>query len=123
MPQGVERTDDTSGLEALVLLLRFNGIAVDPEQIRHQFGGAPIGVTQMLRCAKDLKLKARAVASKTDRLSKFALPAIAERTDGSFFIVGRLVDDKVLIQDPQRRPARAHPARRIRGASGAEGWC
>lgn len=31
MPQGVERTDDTSGLEALVLLLRFNGIAVDPE--------------------------------------------------------------------------------------------
>ena len=100
MPQGVERTDDTSGLEALVLLLRFKGIAVDPAQIRHQFGGAPIGVTQMLRCAKDLKLKARAVASKTDRLSKFALPAIAERTDGSFFIVGRLVDDKVLIQNP-----------------------
>jgi len=30
------------GLAALVMLLRFQGVGIDPEQIRHQFGGIPI---------------------------------------------------------------------------------
>jgi hypothetical protein len=30
------------GLAALVMLLRFQGVGIDPEQIGHQFGGIPI---------------------------------------------------------------------------------
>ena len=44
------------GLIALVMMLRFHGIAIDAERIRHQFGGS-IGIPEMLRCAKELGLK------------------------------------------------------------------
>ena len=86
------------------MLLRIQGIAVDPEQIAHQYGN-DIGINAMLRCAKDLKLKARAVRSSWERLGKTALPVIAERRDGSFFILGKIGEDAVLIQDLlQNRP-------------------
>src|SRR5262249_42893919 len=45
------------GLEALVTLLQFQGVAADREQIRHRLGTAKIGAPEMLRCAKDLGLK------------------------------------------------------------------
>lgn len=68
-----EATNDISGLQCLQLLLRYHQVAVDPEQIRHQFGGVTIGVTEMLRCAKELKLKARAEVLSWDRLARMAL--------------------------------------------------
>jgi ABC-type bacteriocin/lantibiotic exporter with double-glycine peptidase domain len=49
------------GVAALVLLLRFCELAVTPGQLLHQFGKADIGMPDMLRAAKQLKLKARAV--------------------------------------------------------------
>jgi subfamily B ATP-binding cassette protein HlyB/CyaB len=90
-----------SGLNTFVLALRFQEIAIDPEQLRHRFANATFGVSEILRCAKELKLKARAVSTDWARLPKITLPAIAECSDGSFVILGKLVDDKVLIQDPQ----------------------
>jgi subfamily B ATP-binding cassette protein HlyB/CyaB len=90
----------TGGVEALVLLLRFLDIAVSQEQIRHQFGGASVGIPEMLRCAKQLKLKARAIHSDWNRLPKTPLPAIAQCSDGSFLIIGKALDGKVLVQDP-----------------------
>ena len=61
------------GLGALVMLLRFQGVGVNPEQVRHQFGGAPIGVPEMLRCAKGFGLKARSVTTKWERLVQYAI--------------------------------------------------
>ena len=52
------------GLEALVTLLRFQGVAADHGQIRHRLGTDKIGAPEMLRCAKDLGLKARVVADQ-----------------------------------------------------------
>jgi ATP-binding cassette, subfamily B, bacterial HlyB/CyaB len=97
--EGGAETPD-SGVAALVLLLRFHQIAADPAQIRHQFGGAVFGAPEILRCAKDLKLKARALTADWSRLAKLSLPALAEGRDGSFVVLGRIVDDKALIQDP-----------------------
>jgi len=92
-----------SGLESLVLMLRFLGIAADPAQIRHRFG--VIGGGEMLRAAKEFKLKARAVNSSWERLASTALPAIAERRGGGFFIIGRVAEESALIHDPlQGRP-------------------
>lgn len=81
--------DVDSGLACLVLLLRFLGIPADAEQLRHRLGGAACGVTEILRCAKELGLKARVVAKNWPQLEKAALPAIAENRDGSFRSVRR----------------------------------
>lgn len=59
----------------------------------------------MLRCAKDLKLKARSVTATWLELKKLPLPAIVELKDGSFYIVGRVTDDEAIVQIPsQNRP-------------------
>ncbi len=89
----------TNGMSALILLLRYHGIAADAGQLAHQYG-LPIGTTEIVRCAKDLKLKCRAIDSSWDRLMKTPLPAIAERNDGSFIIVSKAAEDSVLILDP-----------------------
>jgi subfamily B ATP-binding cassette protein HlyB/CyaB len=61
---------------------------------------ATIGITEMLRCAKELGLKARAATTQWERLANTPLPAIAALRDGSFLIVGKVVEDKILIQHP-----------------------
>jgi len=96
----METSQQDSGLECLTLLLRFHQTAVDPSQIKHQFPGTPIGVMEMLRCAKQLKLKARAVTATWDKLAKLPLPAIVELKDGRFLIVGKVTDEGALVQIP-----------------------
>jgi subfamily B ATP-binding cassette protein HlyB/CyaB len=46
------------GLVALGLLLRLHGVKAEFDQIRQKCGTAPVGTTQMLRCAKKFGLKA-----------------------------------------------------------------
>ena len=65
-----------------------------PHKIAHQFSGAPIGVTEMLRCAKQLKLRARAVTENWAGLMKLPLPAIVELKDKTFIIVGKANADR-----------------------------
>ena len=88
-----------SGILSFTLLLRLLDIAADPEQIAHQFGRV-FGKTEMLRCAKAFKVKARATQITWERLAKLGVPAIAERNDGSFLLIGKLGDDEVIVQDP-----------------------
>jgi ATP-binding cassette, subfamily B, bacterial HlyB/CyaB len=93
------------GLEALVTLLHFQGVAADRGQIRHRLG-TKIGAPEMLRCAKDLGLKARAYQTDWSRLAKTPLPAIATLRDGGFMVVAKAAEDKVLVQSPRAsRPA------------------
>src|SRR6201987_808354 len=88
------------GLIALVMLLHIHGIGAEPGQIRHRCGNVAIGVNEMLRCAKELGLKARVNSTSWDRLAATPLPAIAVLRDGGFLIVGKVSEDKVLIQYP-----------------------
>jgi subfamily B ATP-binding cassette protein HlyB/CyaB len=88
------------GLAVLVMLLRFHDIGADPNQTRHQFGGVPIGVQEMLRCAKEFGLRARTRAVTWDRLKATPLPAIAALRDGGFLLLGKAGDDKILVQAP-----------------------
>ena len=90
----------SSGLACLVLLLRFNGVAAEPEQIGHQLGGAAIDAQEMVRCARALGLKARVVSKDWKRLLATSLPAIAACKDGSFLVLGKVADDKALVQNP-----------------------
>jgi ATP-binding cassette, subfamily B, bacterial HlyB/CyaB len=88
------------GLYALVALLRMLGIGADAEQIRHRFGGLPIGIPEMLRCAKDFGLKTRERFVTWERLLTMPLPAIAARRDGGFLLLGKAGDGKILVQSP-----------------------
>ncbi|HMF25293.1 MAG TPA: type I secretion system permease/ATPase [Pseudolabrys sp.] len=95
-----------AGLEALVTLLQLQGVAADREQIRHRLGTPKIGAPEMLRCAKDLGLRARAYQTEWSRLAKTPLPAIAALRGGGFLVVAKAAGDKVLVQLPQApRPA------------------
>jgi ATP-binding cassette, subfamily B, bacterial HlyB/CyaB len=96
----VSGTADDMGLAALVMMLRIHGIGADAEQIRHRLASVSIGVNEMLRCAKELGLKARVSNTSWDRLSVTPLPGIAVLRDGGFLILGKIADDKVLVQYP-----------------------
>ena len=87
-------------------LLHLQGIAADRGQIRHRLGTETIGAPEILRCAKELGLKAKACRSDWSRLMKTPLPAIASLRDGSFMVVAKAAEEKVLVQSPQdSRPA------------------
>jgi len=94
------------GLETLVSLLQLQGVAADAWQIRHRLGTDKIGVAEMIRCARDLGLKARACRTEWKRLAGTPLPAIACLRDGGFLLLAKADDGKVLVQSPlECRPA------------------
>ena len=84
------------GLIALVMLLRFQGIGADPAQIRHQCGTKAIGTGDMIRCAKELGLKAREVTSSWPRLAKTPLPAIAVLKDGGYLLCSDIPKNQIV---------------------------
>jgi len=104
MPQDQKESEgqkhSDTGLLTLTMLLRFQGIAVDPAQIAHQLGGVAVKVPEMLRTARRFGLKTRVVSKDWQRLTRVALPAIAERRDGTFLVLAKIGEDQALIQDP-----------------------
>ena len=102
-----EQTNSISfdpGLEALVILMRLQGIAADAAQIKHRFGGGAIGTAEMLRCAREFNLKARIYSSKWLRLQNTPLPGIAVLREGGFLLLAKAGADKALVQRPGARP-------------------
>lgn len=91
---------NNSGLSALVMLLRFHGVAAEAGQIRHRLATAKIGITEMLRCAKDLGLKASVHRTTWKRLANMPLPGIAALRDGDFLILGKAGEDTIIVQRP-----------------------
>lgn len=91
-----------SGLVCLVMLARFHQVAASPEQLAHEFTppGAAFGTPELLLAARKLGLKARSVKGKVGRLAHTPLPAMARSSDGNYFLIARVDQDKVLIQDP-----------------------
>lgn len=104
MPSDVQQTPD-AGLAALVAMLRYQGVAADMSQIRHRIGTDAVAVPDILRCAKDHGLKASTFTTKWARLTKMPMPALAVLKDGSFLLLGKVGDDKALVQEPlEARP-------------------
>jgi ATP-binding cassette, subfamily B, bacterial HlyB/CyaB len=90
-----------SGLSVLVTMLRYQGIGADPEQIRHRIGHRTVGVPEMLRCAKELGLKARSYRTSWARLATTPMPGIAVLRDGGYIVIGKVGEDKAIVQSPQ----------------------
>jgi subfamily B ATP-binding cassette protein HlyB/CyaB len=100
VPTASEAPRDTGGL-ALAFVLQLLGIPADAAKIRHELGTeAALGEADLLRAARKFPVKARALRSHWDRLARTALPALAQLSDGSWRVLGRVGDDKVLLQNP-----------------------
>ena len=102
----VERERD-AGLECLAVIARFYGLAADVGKLRHEFSRSdkPLDASDLVRAARYIGLKSRAVQSNWRRLQHTPLPAIASCKDGRFLVIAKLVDGKVLVHDPlESRP-------------------
>jgi ATP-binding cassette, subfamily B, bacterial HlyB/CyaB len=95
-----DKSAGDQGIFVLASLLKFHGIGVDPAQVMHRFGGSPIGISEMLRYAKQTGLKARVYTTTFARLHRLALPGIVALRDGGFLLLGKAGDGKVLVQSP-----------------------
>ncbi|QVM91514.1 type I secretion system permease/ATPase [Pseudomonas entomophila] len=95
-------TPDT-GLICLLMLARFHNVAASGEQLAHEFtdGQQAFATPQLLLASRKLGLKAKRVDTHAQRLAQTPLPAIAADRDGGFFIIARMDQGKVLIQDPR----------------------
>ncbi|WP_256470511.1 type I secretion system permease/ATPase [Alkalimarinus coralli] len=102
MPQNSNERSVDTGLACLIMVARFHQVAADPAQIHHQFGthDKPLDETALIRATRHLKLKAKAVTARIDKLDKLTLPAIAEDQNGQYVVLARAGEGKVLIQDP-----------------------
>ncbi|MGP0014543.1 type I secretion system permease/ATPase [Pseudomonas sp.] len=107
--EGAAQPSDTldTGLACLVMLARFHSVAASAEQLAHEYvaQGQQFGKAEILLASRQLQLKSKSVRSKFDRLPQTPLPAIACADDGSYFIIARVDQDKILIHDPRaQRP-------------------
>ena len=89
------------------LLLRLHGIASDPEQIRHRFGGGAFGSPRC--CAAPRSSGSRRGSSPRGGrgFKRTPLPAIAERRDGGFLLLARASATDVAGPGSRARPAAA----------------
>ncbi|MFW2850474.1 type I secretion system permease/ATPase [Sphingomonas sp. TX0543] len=104
---GGPTVDPESGAQALALLLSLHNLAIDPKQLRHELGHAePLSSGDIVRLARRIPgVRARPVKVEPGKLSRQPLPLLANGPEG-WFLIGRLVEDGVLIQHPGREVER-----------------
>ncbi|ANY85730.1 MULTISPECIES: type I secretion system permease/ATPase [Pseudomonas] len=92
-----------TGLICLLILARFHNVAASGEQLAHEFtdGQQAFAAPQLLLASRKLGLKAKRVETRPERLAQTPLPAIAADREGGFFIIARMDQGRVLIQDPR----------------------
>ena len=91
---------DNAGAAALAFALQFMGVPADAAEIAHQSGKPAMDEDDLLRATRRFPIKARARASNYARLLKTPLPALAALKDGGWLVLGRVGEEKLLVQDP-----------------------
>ena len=103
MPQAITgQAGLDTGLLCLVNLAKLHNLPADADHLRHAFSnaGQTFTETEIILAGRELGLKVRGLDSDWKRLTKTALPAIAQHVDGHWLIVAAIDDDKVLVHDP-----------------------
>ena len=101
VPPEIAPATDT-GLACLTIVARLHGVAVEPAQIFHEFGeqGRRFDSDLIRHAANKIGLNAKLVNSELVRVSHLALPALAIDPSGAMYVIARVSDKKILIQDP-----------------------
>ena len=107
MENTTEKVDFDSGVECLVFIARFHNIPISVEAVRHEHPSRDkyMDTIEILRAAKSLKLKSKAVNKSLDELSGLPTPAMFLGKDDKWRVLGRLNDKKILIRDPEKSGA------------------
>jgi len=98
-------TQDTphpTAIPVLTMLLRFHGIATQSQQLVHQYG-KEMSVTQILRAARELRVKAKALTTTLAELSHLPLPLIALHKNGSFFVLVKCTEDEMVVVEGETK--------------------
>jgi subfamily B ATP-binding cassette protein HlyB/CyaB len=100
---------EDAGLAALVVIARLHGIATDASQLRHAAAaeGCAFSEAQLVLSAREIGLKASAVALVPERLEKTPFPALALDRTGRHFILAGSDGTTVLVLEPGMQAPRA----------------
>src|SRR5437763_4246392 len=107
-PATIEARPVDTGLLSLCLISRFLGTPAESGELARRFlpDSGAAAAEDLVRIAGRLGLKARIVRTQWDRLAKTPLPAIAENRDGTFLVASRMIDGKLMVQQPFEPRAR-----------------
>lgn len=89
-----------SGIECLVLLIRFFGKLADRETMLHAAMGRDLDLVGMVTQARKAGLKAKIASPGLDALESIVTPCIAKLMDGQFVVIGKIVNGAVLLHAP-----------------------
>ena len=94
-----------SGLFCFAIMLQYLKIPADLMAVQHEYcpEGGDLTVTSMVRAARAIKLKAKAVRVNINRLDRYHLPIVA-CSGSDFFIIAAIRDQQVLIQKTGAAP-------------------
>jgi ATP-binding cassette, subfamily B, bacterial HlyB/CyaB len=100
---------DDSGLQSLLMIAGYHGIAADRAMLQHEFGQEAFSTEKILLAAKRLGMTAKVVHQDPARLDRAPMPAIAVDHEGRYFIAGKFdagggINPKILIQRPGEPP-------------------
>jgi subfamily B ATP-binding cassette protein HlyB/CyaB len=94
-----------TGLASLVLVMGFLDMPADAEHLKHEIGKDRAATSaDLIRAAKRAGLRAKSTSTYTARLEFSSLPAIGQHIDGTFFIIGKVHEGRVLLQTPGQPP-------------------
>lgn len=90
-----------SAIQCLSLVARFHQIPAEPNALIREFqhNDESLADINLIRAAKSLGFKAKFIQDSAAHLSGHLLPAIARHQNGHFFIIAKVANGEVLIQD------------------------
>lgn len=98
-----------SGAACLLIICQYYRRPTDAANLQRQFAGQNLGTATLLRVARGLALRARAIHSSLEKIGKLTFPAIARRHDGGYFVIGGVSASEAAIHEPARGGARRIP--------------
>lgn len=105
---GDRTKEQDTGLSCLIMIAAYYGIPADLENIKHNYNlqDRPAQEGDLLRIAKELKLKATRANLNRDHLEKVTLPAIFRLESREFAILLKIAEDKFLVASCNERSPR-----------------
>ncbi len=94
-----------SGLASLIILMRFNNIKITQQEIEHisDLHTSKFGDLDIISTAKSFKLSAKFRKVSIKDLREINRPVIVKNNNGEYFIVAKILEDKVMILYPDKR--------------------
>ncbi|MGC1953317.1 MAG: type I secretion system permease/ATPase [Gammaproteobacteria bacterium] len=120
LQNGVAGQQPDTALASLVVMARLYDLPAEHDALKHAFAEPAKGFDSLalLRAAKHLGLKAKAVNCDFNRLKNLSLPAMLQHRDGRWFILAAINEDTALIQNPLTSRPQAVPVKLLE-----EIWC